>query len=510
MEDIAKIIEENLEKAGMEAADIETITKDFKSNIENDFKNGLDFKSDEWITDMFSKDPEAFAKTFASVPGGFVTCMRDTTDLENVFKTMGVDGKTADKYIQELSKGAVSDDTIKELQNNLEDIATERAGKVDAPALQDFFKNTYKRMGQFYEMAGKMRVGLQRLAMFMLVGEIGILFFRGMGGTCTIKSAPKSAKECTKISAPMFGKNPTFLGKSCSISKLPSPVDCNKMANNKKNGAQYTNGTCSFQAFPKNASDCTTLKQVTNASDSSFDGTCCTLKNVSQDTCKLRCLQSCDGANCFQGKNIGSILACIVNPACLFGSLVKGLGEVFGPFMWIFYIVLYLAIGSMLYKVLHATGLTSLLGDAWAKSDSSNQLLLLSVQGFMVVIIGLMMLGVTTGEFNQLTNTQQDSKTSALPPSYTNPMAWALLIVSLVLSGILGNMQTQLDLSVYVKYLGGLALVVLGIFQVSNRNQLNSIAGVDPATKNYQPFFTNLGFYASVLPAVAYAVGAMS
>ena len=509
IDDIGKIIGQNLEKAGIETADIEKITQDFESNMK-DF-SGLDFKSDEWITDMFSKDPEAFAKTFASIPGGFVTCMRDTTDLESVFKTMGVDSKTADKYIQELSKGAVSDDTIKELQDNLEDIATERAGKVDAPALKDFFKNTYKRMGQFYEMAGKMWVGLQRLAMFMLVGEIGILLFRGMGGTCTIKSAPTSAKECTKISAPFFGKNPTFIGKTCSISKLASPVECDKMAKNKKNGAQFKNGTCSFQAFPKNATDCTNLKQLTNASDSSFDGTCCTLKNVSEDTCKSRCLQSCDdGTNCFQGKSFGSVLACIVNPACLLGSLVKGLGEVFGPFMWIFYIVLYLAIGSMLYKVLHATGLTSLLGDAWAKSDSSNQLLLLSGQGFMVVIIGLMTLGVTTGEFNQLTNTTRDSNTSAYPPSYTNPMAWALLIVSLVLSGILGNMQAKLDLSVFLKYLGGVGLVVLGIFQVSNRDQLNTIAGVDPATKNYLPLYTNLGFYASVLPAVAYAVGAMS
>ncbi len=213
---------------------------------------------------------------------------------------------------------------------------------------------------------------------------------------------------------------------------------------------------------------------------------------------------------CYQSASIGTLLGCLLNPFCLIGKLFKGLGEVFGPFMWVFYIVLYLAIGSMLYKVLHATGLTSLLGDAWAKSDSSNQLLLLSGQGFMVVLIGLMMLGVTTGEFNQLTNTQTDPKTSAYPPSYTNPMAWALLVVSLVLSGILGKMQAQLGLSVYVKYLGGLALVVLGIFQVSNRAQLNNIAGVNPATKNYHPFFTNLGFYASVLPALAYAVGAMS
>ena len=183
----------------------------------------------------------------------------------------------------------------------------------------------------------------------------------------------------------------SYAKNTCTVSKLPSPVDCDKMANNKQNGAQYTNGTCSFQAFPNSAADCTKLKTTTNASSSTFADGCCTLEGVSQEMCKTRCLMACGkDTECYEPASIGTLLGCLLNPFCLIGKLFKGLGEVFGPFMWIFYIVLYLAIGSMLYKVLHATGLTSLLGDAWAKSDSSNQLLLLSGQGFMVVIIGVL------------------------------------------------------------------------------------------------------------------------
>jgi hypothetical protein len=201
--------------------------------------------------------------------------------------------------------------------------------------------------------------------------------------------------------------------------------------------------------------------------------------------------------------------------------------------MWILYVLLYLTVGTLLYRFFNFIGLTSLVfgsSDGTASvninladltkqqtnttitggADAFSMLPLLG-QGFMTFGIGLLLLLVTTGEYNSLSNTKKDKETYAYPPGYQNPMAWGITVAVLLLSLMLGMWQGSASygnrLADVGKYFGGAALLAIGVSQLFETQQMKQTAGVNPSTKQYNSIFTNIGFYASILPTFAYVLG---
>lgn len=499
------------ESGELAAEEIENITSNFKSSLE-DLPSGLDYSNDEWISQLLAKDPEAFVKLFADVPGGVITVMQDSGNIEEVMKTLGISNEA---FVKELAEGAVSDETMDALKQELEEKGNALSESVDEPALKDSIKQWYSKIGKGMEYIGKGMLAVKQLVKYMimgyLAGEFFVFFQKSMGGTCTIKSAPTTQQECNKIVASQFGvKQGAFANGNCTASNASSKA-CTNLGSTTMNKTTYKGTKCTFSTFPKTESDCKVLKESAGATSSTFDGTCCTLNGANQDTCSKMCLESCDGTACFAGPGIAGILGCLLNPLCLLGTVVKGADNLLKPYMWIFYILLYLTLGTLMYRFLRFTGITSMFSSSASSvnpSETGVDMLHVSAQGFMMLALGMGMLGVTTGEFNQLTATQKDPTTHAYPPAYTNPLAWVLLLAIGLGSFVLGKLQRASTLPVYLKYFGGLGLLGVAISQLANPSQLRVTAGVNRDTQTYQSIATNLGMYASVVPLVAYGVGA--
>ena len=286
--------------------------------------------------------------------------------------------------------------------------------------------------------------------------------------------------------------------------------------------------SCSFKTFPTNLSECDTLKQGLGANQASFVGNCCTITGVNKDACDKACLGSCDGKECYNAPPFDKVAACMLNPACL----LKGPMNFFSRYMWIVYVLLYLTVGTLLYRFFNFIGLTSLVFGSSKETqtvkidlagitdqpttkitggaDAFSMLPLLG-QGFLTVGIGLLLHLVTTGEYNRLGGVKKDKETYAYPPGYQNPMAWGITVVVAILSLMLGMWQASASygnqIADIAKYFGGAALLGIGVSQLFDAQQMKQTAGVDPATKQYNSIFTNIGLYASILPTAAYVLG---
>ena len=211
---------------------------------------------------------------------------------------------------------------------------------------------------------------------------------------------------------------------------------------------------------------------------------------------------------------------------------MQGPSNFLSKYMWILYVLLYLTVGTLLYRFFNFIGLTSLVFGSKKETQTvkidlaglTNQptttmtggadafsMLPILGQGFMTVGIGLLLHLVTTGEYNRLGGVKKDKETYAYPPGYQNPMAWGLTVVVAILSLMLGMWQASASygnqIADIAKYFGGAALLAIGVSQLFDTQQMKQTAGVDPTTKQYNSIVTNIGLYASILPTAAYVLG---
>jgi hypothetical protein len=538
MEDLGKTVEITLEEAGVKGGrDLaQKVRNDIEGAVENGTTSNVNPKEAGWMQDFANKDPGTFAKVGYGDLGNPAVMLSDDADAAENLKSQGVSEATANEYKAALEKGeGISEELQAKVDKEIEDHANELANKVDEPALKDAIKNGAERFKKGLYWLGKKVFSKRMLAVYLVLGGVGGVVYVMTSkvvhdmAMCKVRGAAKDAADCTDITKDS-GSNSTFAKKVCTYQA--SSQTCTALKDNTKNPSVNFDGRstlCSFKTFPTNLTECDTLKQGLGANQASFDGNCCTITGVNKDACDKACLGSCDGKECYKAPPFGKVLACMLNPACF----LKDVSNFLTKYMWILYVLLYLTVGTLLYRFFNFIGLTSLVfgsSDGTASvninladltkqqtnttitggADAFSMLPLLG-QGFMTFGIGLLLLLVTTGEYNSLSNTKKDKETYAYPPGYQNPMAWGITVAVLLLSLMLGMWQGSASygnrLADVGKYFGGAALLAIGVSQLFETQQMKQTAGVNPSTKQYNSIFTNIGFYASILPTFAYVLG---
>lgn len=539
MDEVGETLETTLEGAGVKGGS-ELATK-VRNTIEGALEDGttsnVNPKKAGWLQDFAKKDPDTFAKVGYGDVGNPAVMLSDDADPIEYLKSNGVSEATVNEYKAALEKGEdISEELQAKVDKEIDDHANKLANKVDEPALKDAIKNGADRFKKVWKWLAK-KVFSKRTALIALVlGGAGFAVYEITSkavhdmAMCKVRGAAKDAADCTDITKDS-GSNSTFAKKVCTYQA--SSQTCTALKDNTKNPSVNFDGRstlCSFKTFPTNLTECDTLKQGLGANQASFDGNCCTITGVNKDDCDKACLGSCDGKECYKAPPLNKVLACMLNPACF----LKDVSNFLTKYMWILYVLLYLTVGTLLYRFFNFIGLTSLVfgsskGTQTVKIDLAgitNQptttpkmiggadafsMLPLLGQGFMTVGIGLLLLLVTTGEYNYLSNTKKDKETYAYPPGYQNPMAWGITVAVLLLSLMLGMWQGSASygnrFADVGKYFGGAALLLVGVSQLFETQQMKQTAGVNPSTKQYNSIFTNIGFYASILPTFAYVLG---
>lgn len=534
---VGEIVATTFEEAEIDGGP-ELATK-VKNGIERGVENGtisnVNPKKAAWIQTFANKDPQAYAKLVSDVGNSAVLLSKDA-DAAEYLKTQGVSEATANEYKAALEKGEDISELQAKVDKEIDDHANKLANKVDEPALKDAIKNGAERFKKGWKWLAKKVFSKRMLAVYLVLGGVGGVVYVMTSkvvhdmAMCKVRGAAKDAADCTDITKDS-GSNSTFAKKVCTYNA--SSQTCTALKDNTKNPNVNFDGRsnlCSFKTFPTNLTECDTLKQGLGANQASFDGNCCTITGVNKDACDKACLGSCDGKECYKAPPFSKVLACMLNPACF----LKDVSNFLTKYMWILYVLLYLTVGTLLYRFFNFIGLTSLVfgsskGTQTVKIDLAgitNQptttpkmiggadafsMLPLLGQGFMTFGIGLLLLLVTTGEYNSLSNTKKDKETYAYPPGYQNPMAWGITVAVLLLSLMLGMWQGSASygnrFADVGKYFGGAALLLVGVSQLFETQQMKQTAGVNPSTKQYNSIFTNIGFYASILPTFAYVLG---
>ena len=535
---VGEIVATTFEEAGVGGPELATKVKnDIERGVENGSISNVNPKKAAFIQTLANKDPQAYGKLVSDVGNTAVLLSKDA-DAAEYLKTQGVSEATANEYKAEWEKppkGEVPEELQAKVDKEIDDHANKLANKVDEPALKDAIKNGAERFKKGWKWLAKKVFSKRMLAVYLVLGGVGGVVYVMTSkvvhdmAMCKVRGAAKDAADCTDITKDS-GSNSTFAKKVCTYNA--SSQTCTALKDNTKNpNVKFTNGSnlCSFKTFPTNLTECDTLKQGLGANQASFDGNCCTITGVNKDACDKACLGSCDGKECYKAPPINKVLACMLNPACF----LKDVSNFLTKYMWILYVLLYLTVGTLLYRFFNFIGLTSLVfgsSDGTASvninladltkqqtnttitggADAFSMLPLLG-QGFMTFGIGLLLLLVTTGEYNSLSNTKKDKETYAYPPGYQNPMAWGITVAVLLLSLMLGMWQGSASygnrFADVGKYFGGAALLLVGVSQLFETQQMKQTAGVNPSTKQYNSIFTNIGFYASILPTFAYVLG---
>jgi hypothetical protein len=538
MDELGETLETTFGEAGVEGGS-ELATKvrnDIEGAVEDGNTSNVNPKEAGWMQDFANKDPGTFAKVGYGDVGNPAVMLSDDADAAENLKSQGVSEATANEYKAALEKGeGISEELQAKVDKEIEDHANELANKVDEPALKDAIKNGAERFKKGLKWLAKKVFSKRMLKIYLVLGTVGGVVYALTSkavhdmATCKVRGAAKDAADCTNITK-KSGSNSTFAKKVCTYNATKQT--CTALKDNTKNpNVKFKIGSnsCSFKTFPTNLSECDTLKQGLGANQASFVGNCCTITGVNKDACDKACLGSCDGKECYNAPSFNKVLACLAS-----GCFLNGVNSFLTKYMWIVYVLLYLTVGTYLYRFLNFIGLTNLVFGSSKETqtvkidlagitdqptstgikggaDAFSMVPLLG-QGFMTVGIGLLLHLVTTGEYNRLGGVKKDKETYAYPPGYQNPMAWGITVVVVILSLMLGMWQTSASYGNQIgdiaKYFGGAALFGIGVSQIFEAQQMKQTAGVNPATKQYNSIFTNIGFYASIFPTLAYVVGA--
>lgn len=535
--EIEETLTSRLVEAGIE--DGGEIAKDIGGDLQGVLEEGgvassIDTKSADWITDIGKKNPDFLAKMDNKL-GNRALLLADDAPTAEIAKSAGVSSETATEFEAAVASGTADNDLMTKVEQEIDEAAAETAEKSTLQVLKDSVLDAAERMKKGLRWLAKKVFTKKGLFIFLLLGGVGAAIYvvtktyTHDNSVCNIKGAAADANDCTKITNKAGGSS-SFKDKICSFQATPKT--CTNLKNNTFNSSANLKGTrCSFKTFPLTSEDCNKIQAGLGGNSSTFVGNCCSIQGTNEDTCKNACLASCDGKeDCYQPPSPWKILECLANPACFFKNLFKGPMTFLHKYMWIIYILCYVAVGVLVYRVLNMFGLFGRheqevkikleqateqpLMSAGAAVGGGFDMMTMVGQGISVAGIGLLLHVLTTGEYNQLSGTQKEKETFAYPPATKNPMAWGVLIAVLLLSLLLGSWQGASSqivenglLNLPLQYFGGIALVYIGATQLMNTQQLKQTAGVDKTTSKYNPIYFNLGAYGAVLPIFAYLLG---